>query len=351
MRRCRGACHQCYVISTVLFAFFLVIYSINQGTGTCYLFPSQSNCGITIDTRDSRNGHSLTSQSYKEILHDVNKQEKVKSTISSSLKEKQSLIREHNVKNPTLVNHQRISNGVEIKVNHNLNTELNTNLNTDLTGFDFNFRLPWSDSMEKAYRYQNTHWIQFLTKFTKKVNPSEPILIACADIKFKEALLNWLISVLVLQKEPPKNILIVTSRASICSLLERHDLSIDCLTLSANDIIFKWKHKLRNGRPVKASAFQELLVIRLSVMRVLNHMGYDVINMDSDAIMLKNPIPVLESYKDSDVVGTFGGSLPHGLFRRWGVVVCMGAILIRSTPKTGTTARANKEQIHRETSK
>ncbi len=71
-------------------------------------------------------------------------------------------------------------------------------------------------------------------------------------------------------------------------------------------------------------------------MRLLNYWGYDVANFDSDAILLKNPLPLFysEEYASSDVIGTFGGSLSGALHNKWGVVVCMVVIFLRSTKQT-----------------
>ena len=189
---------------------------------------------------------------------------------------------------------------------------------------DMNFNLPWLGGLS-ADHYD---WIQFLINFTAvTLDPTEPIFIVCVDDNFKEALLNWLIISLssASQNQPPKNILVVTNTPEICSLLEEHEVKVSCLLMSVYDISIN----------KKISIFRRLLVIRLSVMRVLNHMGYDVVNMDSDAIMLRNLVPVLKQHGNSDVVGTFGGKRPLQLFQKWGVVVCMGAILIRSSSRTG----------------
>ena len=168
------------------------------------------------------------------------------------------------------------------------------------------------------------------TDITSRMDPNEPVLIVCSDITFRELLLNWLVSALVKQKQPPKNILVVTNGPKVCSFLQLHEVKVECLMVPINYLLSHDKSK-----KIDSSQFNQLLVIRLSLMRVLNYMGYHVMNIDTDAIMLKNPIPILEQYGDSDIIGTYGGEFPQRLFRKWGFVLCMGAILIRSTPATG----------------
>ncbi len=193
------------------------------------------------------------------------------------------------------------------------------------------FKLPWPSGRDSQY-LKDKLWYRSLLDISSKFDKKEPVFVVCSDNLFKEALLNWLISALILQKEAPKNILVVTSNTKICSLLETHKLEgrVHCLFIPIKQFV----NAVRDLPPVHEYKF--LFVIRLSVLRILNHLGFDVMNMDLDAILLRNPIPVLKWYRDSDVVGTYGGRLPPGLHQRWGIVPCMGAILIRSTPNTGT---------------
>lgn len=192
-----------------------------------------------------------------------------------------------------------------------------------------NFSVPWADGYSVDYFHGST-WFQSLLKFTRSFDHSEPIVTVCADTAFIDGLLNWLVSTVVLLKQPLKNILVVTNRAKVCSLLESHKLPTKCLKLSADSVLSG-----EGMNRVKGHQFSQLLVVRMSVMRILNRLGYDVLNLDTDAIVLKNPISVLESNRDSDVVGTFGGQLPKWLFKKWGLVVCMGTVMVRSTPATG----------------
>ena len=193
----------------------------------------------------------------------------------------------------------------------------------------WNFSLPWANAYNASFT-KSSKWFRLLLYYTQTFDPSEPVITVCADTSFIDGLINWLISALVLQKHPPKNILIVTNEAKVCWFLSVHKVPVRCLKLFSESVLSE-----EGMKQVKKRKLTRLLVIRMSVMRILNHLGYDVLNMDADAIMLKNIIPVLELNRDSDIVGTIGGGLPKSLFHKWGVVVCMGAILIRSTPATG----------------
>ena len=80
--------------------------------------------------------------------------------------------------------------------------------------------------------------------------------------------------------------------------------------------------------------FSQVHVVRLAVLRLLNHYGYDVINYDCDAIPLRNPQPVFDEYTDTDLIGTFGKG-PESLYKRWGVTLNTGVMVMRATPNMG----------------
>ncbi len=202
-------------------------------------------------------------------------------------------------------------------------------IRSKLRDSDFNFNLPWAGG-NSTRSFRDSQWFLSLLSFASRSDPSEPIIILYVDTMFKEALLNWLIAVLVRQPQPPKNILVLTDEAEMCSFVRYHRLPVECLQLSVYALLNQ-----ESIKKIKACQFNQLLVIRMSVMRILNHFGYDVLNLDSDAILLKNIVPILERNGDSDVVGTFASGLPKNLFKKWGVVLCFGAVLIRSTPATG----------------
>ncbi|XP_064402117.1 uncharacterized protein LOC135347921 [Halichondria panicea] len=196
--------------------------------------------------------------------------------------------------------------------------------------FDSSFNFPWQNS-ESVSSILIQPWFQELKTILSDSIPRSPIVLVATDNKFKTPLLNWLLSATVRQEQPVDNILVLTYSTSFCDFVHSKKVSSKCLAIPPETLTAKgmYEHKKNTG-------FYQLLVIRVFVMRLLNYWGYDVANFDSDAILLKNPIPLFhsEDYATSDVIGTFGGSLPGALHNKWGVVVCMGAIFLRSTKQT-----------------
>ena len=68
------------------------------------------------------------------------------------------------------------------------------------------------------------------------------------------------------------------------------------------------------------------------VYRLLNHWGYDVVNYDTDAILLRDMSPLLHS--GDDIVGTFG-RFPTDLTKQWGITLCTALLVVRSSRTTG----------------
>ena len=208
----------------------------------------------------------------------------------------------------------------------------NENVYTNTTKsflLDNSFSSPWHNS-RSVETIQKEPWFKELTTFLLNSVPNSPIVLVASDSDFQDALLNWLISALLRQTEPVTNILVLTYRPSLCVFINSKQI-VNCISivpysLTSEDV---YTSKRYNG-------MYRLLVIRVFVMRLLTYWGYNVANFDTDAILLKNPIPVLQSpeFSNSDVIGTFGGSLPGALHNKWGVVLCMGAIFLRSTSHT-----------------
>ena len=191
------------------------------------------------------------------------------------------------------------------------------------------FSSPWQNS-RSVETIQKEPWFKELKTFLLNSVPKSPIVLVASDSDFQDALLNWLISALLRQTEPVTNILVLTYSPSFCVFINSKKI-VNCISvlpgsLSANSVYM---------RKEKTGMFP-LLLIRVFVMRLLTYWGYNVANFDTDAILLKNPIPVFQSpeFSNSDVIGTFGGLFPQALHDKWGVVLCMGAIFLRSTSHT-----------------
>ena len=131
------------------------------------------------------------------------------------------------------------------------------------------------------------------------------------------------------QAHPPLTHVIVFSiDKQLCELMKQR--GINCIFVAPNALLTQTA--IANlTRPV---AFREIMVLRLTAMRLMNHWGYDTANYDTDAIVLKSPESLYLRYSNSHLIGSHGG-FPRELGRKWGTTVCCGLFMTKSSPYTG----------------
>ena len=185
---------------------------------------------------------------------------------------------------------------------------------------------PWlhGEIQSNPERVMLFEWIKDLKSFLISVDVRCPIAIVASDSHYADALLNWLIMSTVTLEDPIKNILILSLDSSLHQLLQNRSIKSLHILPSSLAVI-----KPNRFRPLK-----QVEVVRFTVMRLLNYWGFDVANYDSDAMIVKNPQPIYDRYSDQDVIGS-AGYFPAEIHRKWGVTLCMGAVMIRATKQTG----------------
>ena len=168
-----------------------------------------------------------------------------------------------------------------------------------------------------------TGWVMKLKRYLSSVNPSRQVILTEATHDFIENLVNWLISAAIVSEVPLQYILV------LCFDQQTHDLlaerNINSLYIPYNSVMKNSKLEIGN-----------IWMSRLAVIRLLSHWGYDVQHYDSDAVLLKNPQSLFQRFPSSDIVASWG-DYPDELGKNgpWGTTLCMGAVLIRSSPRTG----------------
>jgi hypothetical protein len=148
------------------------------------------------------------------------------------------------------------------------------------------------------------------------------VTVVFGDAKYVLSLLNWLVSALVTTTPPLKNIIIISLDEELHALLEKKDIRsvhVNPETVTCGQI----KRKV-----------SQVWITRCVVYQLLNHWGYDVMAYDTDAIVLRNLQDVLDTFGESDIIGS-AGSYPFNLGAKWGQTLCMGVVLFKSTRKTG----------------
>ena len=145
-----------------------------------------------------------------------------------------------------------------------------------------------------------------------------------SSMSYVEVLLNWFVALERNTNTRPSDVLIVSVDAELHRVLKQRELSS---VLIQSDTIMK--AKLTGNNP----KFGEIRVIRLSLWRLLNHWGYNVINVDIDAAPLRDFQTLFETYKEADMVAQQG--YPGWRYKDFGATMCTGAVIYRSTPAMG----------------
>ncbi len=191
--------------------------------------------------------------------------------------------------------------------------------------FQDDFHFPQPRVMAPLQTIKNSKWMSRLCEYLNSVSQSvKQIYLLTSNFKYVDVLLNWLISAVVRNSIPIKNILILSMDYQVHTVLQSRNF---CSLLVPTSSLFSDQYKF-------AHPFDGVMMLRLALMRIINHFGYDVIMYDTDAVMLRNPQPLFDELSNEDIIGSVG-TIPTDLFVDWNVTICIGVVLVRSTVRTG----------------
>lgn len=172
-------------------------------------------------------------------------------------------------------------------------------------------------------------WVTDLQQTLKQLPGGlAPVSIVTADYKFRNVLLNWIVAAKTQANPPLTHIVVFSLDQALCELLKRR--RIHCIFVAPSHYLTKEAI----ASLTRHIAFSEVMVLRLTAMRLMNHWGYDTANYDTDAIILKSPESLYLRHADSHMIGSYG-HYPGELRRAWGTTVCCGVFMTRSSPLTG----------------
>ena len=174
-------------------------------------------------------------------------------------------------------------------------------------------------------------WVKDLQRILANTPKSQRISVVSSDFRYRDVLLNWLVAAKTKLYPPLADVIVFSLDAAVCELLNKQ--SINCVYAAMESFFTKFE-VIAN---LKGVVFTEILVLRITAIRLMNHWGYDVANYDTDAIILKNPESLYSKYKDSDMVASYG-TFPFELKDKWGATMCGGVFMVRSTPRSGKTS-------------
>ena len=192
--------------------------------------------------------------------------------------------------------------------------------------FKREFYFPQPRVMKSVREIEDSPWLLMLRRYLDLPNRSlDYVYLLTSNFKYIDVLLNWLISAVVRSNVSVHDILIISMDYSTHELLTKKKFHSIFVSPS-----FIFSHTFNFSQP-----FDEVMMLRLALMRIINHLGVSVAMFDTDAIMLKNPNLLFARQADADIIGSVG-TIPDDLFEEWGVTICIGMVLVKSSEKTGS---------------
>lgn len=170
----------------------------------------------------------------------------------------------------------------------------------------------------------DTEWIRDLYYAVKQLTGRQVTLLM-SNINYLNLLINWLAHSVLHASQPVNSILIIALDSPTHRVLQHRGF---------HSVYIPPRSVVSPGRNFKSVG--GIWATRLMIMRLLNYWNYSVLAFDIDAIMLKNIQSLLDKFNTSDIIGS-SGTYPFNLSKKWNVpTLCMGVILIKSSPATGT---------------
>lgn len=205
------------------------------------------------------------------------------------------------------------------------------NLQRNMTGDDLEERFPFQTkfsfpqplAVKHREHIAQAQWVQDLRRLLSNVK-SRQVSLVTSNIQYMDILLNWLISATVRSGMPLGSIIVVSLDRSLHQLLQKK--SIPSLYIPPFSLL--------NPNAYFSVPFERVMMIRLTVMRIINHFGFDVANYDTDAIILKDPRPLYASLAKYEIIGSVG-KIPEDLVNEWGITICIGVVVIKASQRTG----------------
>lgn len=185
-------------------------------------------------------------------------------------------------------------------------------------------RLPYPNYTRPLQEILEAHWVAAVQTFLRGLNTNY-VSVCLADSRYREGLVHWLVSALVKTQPPLQNVLTISLDKELHDYLQSRDIT--------SVLVEPWT--VLRGDLQLPTNFSHIWSTRLIVFRLLNYWGYSVTMFDTDATVLRNPQPLFDGLRTSDLIGS-SGTYPFTLHRKWqSSTFCMGVALFRPSQHTG----------------
>lgn len=187
------------------------------------------------------------------------------------------------------------------------------------------FRFPSPHFLLPEHQILQAEWIGELKRFLLSQRDNTVVMVTCS-MSYVDLLLNWLVALQRNTNIPPTEVLVVSVDEELHAMLKQRALS---------SVLIKSETMMRSNISYRShnTPFVHIRVMRLALWRLLNHWGYNVINVDVDAVPLRDLRELFASYPEADMVAQQG--FPGWRYKDFGATMCTGAVLYRSSIAMG----------------
>ena len=191
------------------------------------------------------------------------------------------------------------------------------------------FLLPYPNLTFTASKMLRSHWVVNMKRKLDEAKLGKQLTFVMVSSNYFSTLLNWMVHAKLHAASTLNNLIVV------CADEKSHNTLTKKGILS---VVIKTTDVIKNLSDIDGAVFHARVVVRLTVLRLLSYWGFDVFQMDIDALLVKNIQPIFDHFSDTDMVASIVERYkcaPSTAFKAWKFCICTGAVLIRSNPNTG----------------
>ena len=194
---------------------------------------------------------------------------------------------------------------------------------------------PYPNLTFEASKMLRSQWVVNMKRKLDEAKLSKQLTLLLVNYEYFSTLLNWM----------------AHAKLHTAPLLK--DLFVVCLDEKShialtNKGVFSVVVKSSDLVKDTSKAFGSVVIVRLAVLRLLIYWGFDVYQLDIDALPMHNIQPIFDHFSNADIVTSiveFASCVPAIAYKTWKFCICVGMFLMRSNPNTGMLILCNCNAI------
>ena len=189
---------------------------------------------------------------------------------------------------------------------------------------------PYPKITRQPHEILNSPWATKMKAKLEAAKVGKQLTFLTTSLDYLPVLINWLIHAKLNALPLMENLLVVCVDQHSHEILSRKGILSQLVQVT--DIIYTMKDM------DDEKIFSARVITRLTVLRLLNYWGYDVLVIDIDALLINNIQPIFDHFSDSDIIVSIvnaNNCIPSTAHNAWGFCLCIGLLLIRSNTNTG----------------